>query len=54
MLACMEPELQVQFETNNEAYDVIVALNYMFQTQARTERFDVSKAFLECKLAEAQ
>jgi hypothetical protein len=52
MLACMEPEWQVQFETNYETHDVIVALKDMFQTQARTERFHVSKAFLECKLAE--
>jgi hypothetical protein len=52
MLACMEPELQVQFETNHEAHDMIVALKDMFQTQARTERFNVSNAFLECKLAE--
>jgi hypothetical protein len=32
MLACMEPELQVQFETNHEANDMIVALKDMFQT----------------------
>jgi hypothetical protein len=31
---------------------MVVALNDMFATQARTERFDVSKAFVECKLAE--
>jgi hypothetical protein len=30
MLACMEPELQVQFETNHEMYDTIVALKDMF------------------------
>jgi hypothetical protein len=29
-----------------------VALNDMFATQARTERFNVFKAFVECKLAE--
>ena len=51
MLACMEPDLQMQFETNHEAHDMIVALKDMFQTQARTERFNVSKSFLECKLA---
>ena len=51
MLACMEPELQTQFETNHEAYDMIVALNNIFQTQARTERFNISKAFVESKLA---
>jgi hypothetical protein len=29
-----------------------MALNDMFATQARTERFNVSKAFVECKLVE--
>ena len=52
MLACMEPDIQMQFETNHEAHDMIVALQDMFQTQARTERFTVSKAFVESKLAE--
>jgi hypothetical protein len=46
MLACMEPELQMQLENNH------AALWGMFQTQARTERFNVSKAFAETKLAE--
>ena len=46
MLASMEPELQMQFKTNHEANDMIVALQDMFQTQARTERFNVSKAFV--------
>jgi hypothetical protein len=48
----MEPELQMQFETNREAHDMIVVLQDTFQTQARTERFNVSKAFVESKLAE--
>ena len=52
MLACMEPELEMQFETNHAAHDMIVAPQGMFQTQARTERFNVSKAFVESKLAE--
>jgi len=52
MLACMEPELQMQFEHNHAAHDMIVALQDMFRTQARTERFNVSKAFAETKLAE--
>ena len=52
MLACMEPELQMQFENNHAAHDMIVALRDMFQTQARTKRFNVSKAFTETKLAE--
>ena len=30
MLACMEPELQMQFENNYAAHDMIVALRDMF------------------------
>ena len=30
MLGCMEPELQMQFETNHEAHHMIVALKDMF------------------------
>ena len=30
MLACMEPELQMQFENNHAAYDISIALNDMF------------------------
>ena len=52
MLACMEPELQMQFESSYDANEMFMALKEMFQTQARTERFNVSKAFVECKLAE--
>jgi hypothetical protein len=51
MLACMEPDLQMQFESVH-VHDMVVALNNIFATQARTERFSVSKAFVECKLAE--
>ena len=49
MLAHMEPELQQQFE-EVEAHDMIVALKSMFETQARTERYNVSRALLGCKL----
>jgi hypothetical protein len=42
----------MQFETNHEAHDMIVTLQDMFQTQAKTKRFNVSKAFVESKLAE--
>src|SRR6185369_10910865 len=52
MLAYMKPDIQMQFETNHEAHDMIVALQDMFQTQARNERFNVSKAFVESKLVE--
>ena len=52
MLAYMEPELQMQFENNQAAYDISISLNDMFQAEARTKRFQVSKAFVDCKLAE--
>jgi len=51
MLAHMEPDLQQHFE-NVEAFDMINALKSMFETQARTERYQVSRALLGCKLAE--
>ncbi|XP_024314571.1 uncharacterized protein LOC112271070 [Brachypodium distachyon] len=53
MLAYMEPELQQQFE-NVEAFDMIETLKGMFQTQARTERFNVWRSFLETKLKEGE
>ena len=49
MLACMEPDLQQHFE-NVEAYDMIESLKSMFQTQARTERFNVWRSLMDCKL----
>ncbi|CAD6336306.1 unnamed protein product [Miscanthus lutarioriparius] len=49
--AC-DADLELQFDNNHAAHDMIVALNDMFQTQARTERFNVSKAFAVTKLAE--
>jgi hypothetical protein len=42
----------MQFDNNHAAHDMIMALNDMFQTQDRTERFNVSKVFIETKLAE--
>jgi hypothetical protein len=52
MIACIEPDLQMQFESVH-VHDMVAALNDMFATQARTERFNVSKGFVECKLAES-
>ena len=52
MLACMKPKLHMQFENNHAVHDIIVVLRDMFQTQASTERFNVSKVFAETKLAE--
>src|SRR3954465_11790315 len=53
MLACMEPELQKKFE-DQEAYDMLVVLRDMFQSQARTKRYNVAKSFVECKLTEGE
>jgi hypothetical protein len=39
----------MQFESIH-VHDTIVALKDMFTPQARTERFNVSKTFVECKL----
>jgi hypothetical protein len=51
MLAAMDPELQKQFE-HVGAYDMIVTLKEMFLIQARTERYEISKALFACKMAE--
>ncbi|KAJ9562547.1 hypothetical protein OSB04_007707 [Centaurea solstitialis] len=50
MLATMSPDLQAGL-INTNAYDMIRQLRDMFQTQARTERYDATKAFNECKMA---
>ncbi|KAJ9561346.1 hypothetical protein OSB04_006506 [Centaurea solstitialis] len=49
MLATMSPDLQTGL-MNTNAYDMIRQLRDMFQTQARTERYDATKAFNECKM----
>ncbi|KAJ9548848.1 hypothetical protein OSB04_021391 [Centaurea solstitialis] len=49
MLATMSPDLQAGL-INTNAYDMIRQLRDMFQTQARTERYDATKAFIECKM----
>ncbi|KAJ9553261.1 hypothetical protein OSB04_017306 [Centaurea solstitialis] len=49
MLATMNPDLQTGL-MNTSAYDMIRQLRDMFQTQARTERYDATKAFNECKM----
>ncbi|KAG8482959.1 hypothetical protein CXB51_022006 [Gossypium anomalum] len=51
MLATMNPELQKQHE-DMVAYDMIEHLKELYQGQARQERFDISKALFQCKLAE--
>ncbi|KAJ9544623.1 hypothetical protein OSB04_024330 [Centaurea solstitialis] len=49
MLATMSQDLQAGLRNTN-AYDMIRQLRDMFQTQARTERYDATKAFNECKM----
>ncbi|KAJ9561493.1 hypothetical protein OSB04_006653 [Centaurea solstitialis] len=49
ILATMSPDLQAGI-INTNAYDMIRQLRDMFQTQARTERYDATKAFNECKM----
>src|SRR3954469_7207535 len=49
MLASMEPELQQQFE-DIRAFHMIESLKGMFQVQARTERFNVWRSLMGCKL----
>ncbi|KAJ9538710.1 hypothetical protein OSB04_031443 [Centaurea solstitialis] len=50
MLATMSPELQTGL-MNTNAYDMIRQLRDMFQTQARTERYDATRALNVCKMA---
>ena len=51
MLATMNSEFQKQHK-NLEAYDMIIHLKRLYQEQARHERFEVSKALFQSKLAE--
>ncbi|CAJ2651929.1 unnamed protein product [Trifolium pratense] len=51
MLATMTSELQKQHEEIN-AFDMIEHLKTLYQEQARIERFEVSKALFQAKLAE--
>ncbi|XP_038697173.1 uncharacterized protein LOC119994639 [Tripterygium wilfordii] len=51
MLATMNSELQKQHE-NMEAFEMIEHLKKLFQEQARQERYDISKALFQCRMAE--
>ncbi len=51
MLATMSSELQKQHETMT-AYDMIIHLKQLYQGQARHERFEISKALFQARLAE--
>ena len=51
MLATMDYELQKQHE-NMDAFAMLEHLKKLYQGQARYERYDISKALFNCKLAE--
>ena len=51
LLAAMEPELQKRFETWGP-YETINELKYLFQQQARAERFEISQTLIDCKMVE--
>lgn len=51
MLATMSSDLQKQYE-HTDAHTMIEGLRGMFQNQARTERFNISKSLFACKLPE--
>jgi hypothetical protein len=53
MLAAMAPDLQKYYE-HVDACTMIQGLRRMFEKQARAERYNISKAFFACKLAEGR
>jgi hypothetical protein len=51
MLATMSPDLQKQYE-HADAHSMIEGLCRMFENQASTERYNISKSLFACKLEE--
>src|SRR6266498_2448548 len=51
MLATMNSELQKQFK-NMMVFDIVMQLKNLFQAQACVERYEMTKALHECKIAE--
>jgi hypothetical protein len=51
MLDTMSPDMQKQYE-HVDAYTMIQGMCGMFVNQARTERYNISKALFMCKLVE--
>jgi hypothetical protein len=52
MLFSMEPELQNHFEKYRGPYEILEELKTMFQTQARSETYEISEKFFNCKMEE--
>ena len=51
MLTCMDPELQKHFERSTTQF-IIGSLEVLYKKQARTERFELTKGFIECNMKE--
>jgi hypothetical protein len=51
MLATISSDIQKQYK-HMDAYTMIQVLCVMFENQAMTERYNISKALFVCKLAE--
>ena len=51
MLTCMDPYLQKRFERSTTQF-IIGSLEVLYKKQARTERFELTKALIECKMKE--
>ena len=51
MLTCMDLELQKCFERSSTQF-IIGTLDALYKKKARTEQFEITKALIECKMAE--
>ncbi|MFV0960673.1 hypothetical protein QML37_29940, partial [Klebsiella pneumoniae] len=51
LVAMMSTDLQKRFE-NHSSFFIMDQLKKMFQEQSKVERYNVTKAFLACKMAE--
>src|SRR4051812_45287476 len=52
MLFAMEPELQNRFEIYPGPFEILEEPKTMFWTQARSERYEISEKFFNCKMEE--
>src|SRR3954466_13498278 len=52
MLFAMESDLQNRFEKFAGPFEILEELKTMFQTQARSERYDISEKFFNSKMEE--
>src|SRR3954463_15369241 len=50
MLFAMESDLQNRFEDYPGPFEILEELKTMFQTQARSERYEISEKFFNCKM----